>query len=183
MMISMRYRYHCQSFDRIAQILNIQLLTIKTMKLHSLLLLPAIIGSAIVPILSISLPAQSVPDLLPDQTIDFGTQPQSSQQPFRDAPLGFTVPEGQIHYRITPAATSPFTISPNNGFVVGNNNRNVLVAVNLEKLRPSGVHQQLITVKSGGKIIKTVLLKVYIPAAVVPGQNPDRPTPSNPAKS
>jgi hypothetical protein len=33
------------------------------MKLHSLLLLPAIIGSAIVPILSMSLPAQSKPDV------------------------------------------------------------------------------------------------------------------------
>jgi hypothetical protein len=44
MMISMRSdpASHRQSFDRIAQILNIQLLTIKTMKLHSLLLLPTI---------------------------------------------------------------------------------------------------------------------------------------------
>jgi hypothetical protein len=151
------------------------------MKLHSLLLLPAIIGSAIVPILSMSLPAQSISDLLPDQTIDFGTQQQSSQQPFPSAPLSFTVPEGQVHYRITPESTSPFTVKPKSDFV-GNNNHNVVVAVNLEKSRPIGVHQQLITVKSGGKTIKTVLLKVYIPPATTPpGQNP-QPTPSNPAQ-
>jgi hypothetical protein len=147
------------------------------MKLHSLLLLPAIISSAIVPILSMSLPAQSVSD--PSGTIDFGTfkPPTSNAPPRPSAPLSFTVPEGHIHYRITPESTSPFTVSPNNGFV-DNNNRNVLVAVNIEKSPLPGVYQQLITVKSGGKTIKTVLLKVSIPPTT-PGQNP-QPTPSKP---
>jgi hypothetical protein len=49
------------------------------MKLHSLLLPLIVIGSAIAPILSMSLPAQSEPVLSPpiisqiDETVDFGT--------------------------------------------------------------------------------------------------------------
>jgi hypothetical protein len=148
------------------------------MKLHSLLLLPAIIGSAIVPILSMSLPAQSVsdPPQIGTTTIDFGTfKPLFDRPP--SAQLSFTVPESQSSYQITPESTRPFTISPKNAYVT-KNNRNVVVAVNIEKAPQQGVHQQLITVKSGDKTIKTVLLKVYIPPS--PGIDPNQPTPSKP---
>jgi hypothetical protein len=162
------------------------------MKLYSLL--PTILAVTIAPILSMSLPAQSQQSLpnqqsdalpptnrppnpiQPDRIISFGVL-QSNQSATRPLLLTFTVPDGHLRYQITPESIGPFKLSSNSG-VVGNNNRDVVVVVSVQG-RPAGIHQQLITVKTGfNKTIKTVLLKVTIPPAVQPPSNGPQPQPN-----
>jgi hypothetical protein len=111
----------------------------------------------------------------PDQIISFGVL-QSNQSVTRPQLLTFTVPGGHFRYQITPESIGPFKVSSNSGSV-SNNNRDVVVVISVRD-RPAGIHQQLIRVKTGpnfNKTIKTVLLKVTIPAAVQPPSNNPQP--------
>jgi hypothetical protein len=150
------------------------------MKLHPLLLLPAIIA----PILSMSLPAQSDlrtpvkseqspdgskpnpnPNPTPapqqiDQVIDFGSRGSNVPNDLRAFRLIVAVPEGHSKFVITPP--NPFDMNTFNGQIDANRNGQIAITLNPSGLS-RGNHQRVVTILTEKKlIIKRVLLKVSI---------------------
>jgi hypothetical protein len=137
------------------------------MKLHSLLL-PLV---ALLPILSMSLPAQSEP--LPranialaqqqvDEVVDFGIrmfkqQPLANQKAFK---IDVTVPLGHSKFVVTPA--NPFNLNTHLGQIDANRHGEIDARLNSSELS-IGNHQKVVTILTEKKlIIKRVLLKVTV---------------------
>jgi hypothetical protein len=143
------------------------------MKFHSLLLPLIAIGSAIVPILSMSLPAQSEPSKANiaiaqqevDEVIDFGirlinpSQPQKKPEPLK---IDVKVPFGHRKFVVTPS--NPFILNTQNGQIDAFRHGEILASINTSGLS-LGRHQKVVTILTEKKlIIKRVLLKVQIVA-------------------
>jgi hypothetical protein len=151
-----------------------QLLTTQTMKLHSLILPLIVIGSAIAPILSMSLSAQADPVISPsiinqtddtspsiinqiDETVDFGTLTVNGI--WKERQIEVKKVDGQSKIVISPAATSPFNLTINRSLP---NLRRATVTVIVDRNARIGNHKKVIEIKNGGQTIKKVLLKVRI---------------------
>jgi hypothetical protein len=168
------------------------------MKLHSLIL-PLV---AIVPVLSMSLPAQSQlaqtnnisqievnPQIQPPQ-ID--NRPQIQQQINEVVDFGSHGPVNTVQKRIVkfilPPGHSTYSVTAANPFdaftkgtIDSNREGEVSVSVNPRTLGP-GNYEKIITIKSDRNlIIKRVLLKVKVTNATVP-HNPDGPPPEAPKR-
>jgi hypothetical protein len=144
------------------------------MKLHSLLLPLIVIGSAIAPILSLSLPAQSEPPSKAnialaqqqvDEVIDFGIRvinPKQAQKKPEPLKIDVRVPFGHSKFVITPS--NPFILNTQNGQIDATRHGEILASINTSGLS-LGNHQQVVTILTEKKlIIKRVLLKVQIVA-------------------
>jgi hypothetical protein len=155
------------------------------MKLHSLLLPLIVIGSAIAPILSLSLPAQSEPPSKAnialaqqqvDEVIDFGIRkigerPSPLQRPSK---IDVTVPLGHSKFVVTPP--NPFRMNTHLGQIDANRHGEIDVSLDSSELS-HGTHQKVVIILTEKKlIIKRVLLKVKVIDPTVPS-NPNGPQP------
>jgi hypothetical protein len=154
------------------------------MKFHSLLLPLIAIGSAIAPILSMSLPAQSEPppraniaiaQQQVDEVIDFGIRvinPNQLQKKPEPLKIDVKVPFGHRKFVVTPS--NPFTLNTQNGQIDAFRHGEILASMNASGLS-LGHHQKVVTILTEKKlIIKRVLLKVQIVALpILPTLDPN----------